>query len=85
MPRYLFNVNDGETFKKDDEGVELPDLDAVREEAVAAVKDITAGKLKQGAAVGVVSERSFDVTDESGRTVLNMPFKVALQTEGPHR
>ncbi|HEY5965134.1 MAG TPA: hypothetical protein VIU42_14050 [Xanthobacteraceae bacterium] len=33
MARFYFNIQDGETLL-DDEGMELPDLDAVRHEAV---------------------------------------------------
>ena len=38
MPRYYFNVRDGYDLDEDEEGVELPDLEAARAEAQATVE-----------------------------------------------
>ena len=37
MPRYFFNIRDGYDVDEDEEGVELPDLDAAKAEALATV------------------------------------------------
>ena len=42
MSRYYFNVKDGETIL-DDEGIELPGMEAVRDEAVATSLEILRG------------------------------------------
>jgi hypothetical protein len=40
MPRYYFNVRQNKFLLKDDEGADLADLNAVREEAVASAREI---------------------------------------------
>ena len=41
MKRYYFDVHDGRQFIRDDEGVELPDIESARQEATAALSEIT--------------------------------------------
>jgi hypothetical protein len=47
MPRYYFDTRDGDTFIEDDEGVEMPDLEAAKVVAALALaelaKDVIAG------------------------------------------
>ena len=40
MPRYFLHVNNSIGFVEDEEGVELPDLDAAREKAAAGVRSM---------------------------------------------
>lgn len=40
MRRYYFDVDDGETFLRDEEGVESSSLDEVHDEAVALLPEI---------------------------------------------
>ena len=44
MPRYYFDVRDGERFFEDTEGVEFPDIEAAREEAARAVGEVPNGR-----------------------------------------
>jgi hypothetical protein len=39
MPRYFFDVRDGESFDPDLEGMALPDLQSAEREAIEALKD----------------------------------------------
>jgi hypothetical protein len=40
MPRYYFDLRDGDEFAVDDEGVELRDIDLVQEEAARSLADM---------------------------------------------
>jgi hypothetical protein len=68
MPRYYFNVRDGFDLDEDDEGVELPDVEAAKAEAIATVEEL---RDELGAdAAGI----ELEVTDEEGRRLLTLPF-----------
>ena len=69
VPRYFFQIHDSQTIP-DPEGVELPDMAAVRSEAI-----ITAGEMLRdldGALSG--EEWRMEVTDEGGQPVLTLRF-----------
>ena len=70
MARYFFHVRDGTTFVRDDEGVDLPDLDAVRWEAEQGARVF--GDSAEGR--NGTTSQIFEVTDESGAVVLIYPF-----------
>jgi hypothetical protein len=40
MKRYFFDIRDGDQLAVDDEGLELPDVEAAKEEAARALADI---------------------------------------------
>lgn len=40
MPRYYFDTDDGDLFIEDTEGLDLPDHQAARKEALASLPDI---------------------------------------------
>ncbi|MDA9393079.1 hypothetical protein WN73_21405 [Bradyrhizobium sp. CCBAU 45394] len=40
MKRYYFDIRDGNQFIRDDEGLELPDIESARQEATAALSEI---------------------------------------------
>jgi hypothetical protein len=67
MPRFFFNIRDGHDFDEDDEGVELPDVDAARAEALATVEELR-GELRDAGNI------ELEITDESGRRLLTVPF-----------
>lgn len=50
MPRYYFNYRSGEKSEPylDDEGIDLPDLSAAREEAIGGARDIAADRVRSG-------------------------------------
>jgi len=41
MRRYYFDIRDGCQFIRDDVGVELPDIESARQEATAALSELT--------------------------------------------
>ena len=70
VPRYYFNVHDGVDII-DKDGTELPDMAAVRREAVLsaglAIRDMGLQFWGHG-------DWRMDVLDESGNTVLTLKF-----------
>jgi len=76
MPRYFFHIKDEATTMLDQEGIELDDLEAVRNEATQAARQGMSERVLDGHAP---NDRTFVVTDEQGRVVLNFPFKEAIR------
>jgi hypothetical protein len=75
MPRYYFHVCGGDKVIEDLEGIDLPNIAAVQEEALQAAREIVAELVIQG---DRINERRFLVVDENGDTVLIMPFTSAI-------
>ena len=70
MPRYFVHIKDEVEIIRDEEGLELRGLDAVREEATESAREMMSEKVRAGA---------FVVTDEQGHVVLNFPFRDAIR------
>ncbi len=68
MPLYFFHIRDQHYLHEDREGIELPDLQAVLEEALRTDRDL----LVEGAGIYGLE---FEITDGSGRTVLKVPIQ----------
>ena len=68
MPRYFFHIRDQHHLHEDDEGIDLPNLHAVLEEALRTDRELTVDP------VGVFG-LEFEITDCSGRTVLKVPIQ----------
>jgi len=74
MPHFYFHLCDGESIT-DPVGKELPDLDAVQDEAVRSARlmisaDVLEGRLNLG--------WRFDIRDADGTLVMRFPFSDAL-------
>ena len=69
MRRYVFNIQDGSDFP-DRDGTELPDMKAVRTEAIRA----SAGMLRDNASYWDGTEWRINVVDDDGVTVLRLRF-----------
>ena len=67
MPRYFFNIRDGYDVDEDEEGIELPDIEAARAEALATVEELR-DELRDAGNI------ELEITDESGRRLLTVPF-----------
>jgi hypothetical protein len=72
MPRYYFSITNGRPFK-DIDGLELPDLDAARAEAIGFARDLMRTELAQDA----WSSWTVRVTDGMHEVVLNIAFSEA--------
>jgi hypothetical protein len=65
MARYFFDTDDGDTFVEDDEGQELPNAEAAREAALAALPGMARDKMPDG------DHRTFCATvrDDAGTVI----------------
>jgi hypothetical protein len=76
MPLYFLDSRDGDDFIVDDDGVELDDIDAVRNQAALALaglaRDVLPGAFRR--------ELAIEARDESGRPVLraSLVFETAI-------
>jgi uncharacterized protein DUF6894 len=68
MPRFFFHVRDQHYLHEDQEGIELPDLQAVLEEALRTDRELA---VEPAGLYGL----EFEITDSSGRTVLKVPIR----------
>jgi len=79
MARYFFHLRDGDTLLPDDEGLELPDLEAVRSYAVESARQLLSQAALSGNAGSV--RQLIQVLDDGGRTVLTTPIGHATGTD----
>lgn len=77
MPRFYFHLRDGDTYDEDADGVELPDIDNARTEAVVAAREILAEQITLGIPVG---DQVFEVTNEEGLIVFALAFRNILHS-----
>jgi hypothetical protein len=80
MPRYHFHIRKGEVLVEDPEGTEVAQAESLEDEAIEAARDLLADGDRQG-----LDRREwvFEVTDESGTTVLTLPFSEAVEPDLP--
>ncbi|MDB5556177.1 MAG: hypothetical protein JWL86_6161 [Rhizobium sp.] len=78
MPRFYFNVRDGDTLIADREGVEMPGKSAAAEEARQAARDLLAERVKFGEPL---ESRQFEVVNDNGETILTLPFRSVLRLD----
>jgi hypothetical protein len=81
MPRYFFNIRDGDKLVHDLEGIDVDDLSAVQNEAMTSAKEIIAEALLSGRPAPLA--HSFEVLDENGRLILEFLFARAAHEAGP--
>ena len=80
MPRYFFHIRKGDVLVQNPESIEVSMGDSLEEEAVEAARDL----LADGDARGVDRrEWAFEVAEESGTTVLTLPFIAAAEADFP--
>ena len=82
MPRYYFNLRHRPGpagLAVDQEGEELPDLNAVRERALFMARDMIARTRTDIVRDWFVC--SFEITDEQGEHVLTVPFSDTVPEE----
>lgn len=79
MPRYFFHLHECGTLLEDEEGVELPDLTAARRAAVKNARDVMCGEINRGT---LCLGCRIEVRDSHGVTVLELPFREAVEISG---
>ena len=73
MPRYFLNVRDRDVLMEDPDGDEASGLNEIRRIAESCIADIYARPHTYGEAL-TWDRRSLEITDETGSTVLVVPF-----------
>ena len=74
MPRYFFHVYD-DVIAQDEEGAELPSIEAARLNALIGARDLIAEQVRRGY---FVLSHWIDVVDEQGAPVLTVTFRDAV-------
>jgi enamine deaminase RidA (YjgF/YER057c/UK114 family) len=76
MPRYFRHIRHDGQIIQDPEGIDLPDLEAARAEAIQEIRDILAEAVKSG--TDDMIDDALVLTDETGRVLTIIPFLEAL-------
>ncbi|WP_134499057.1 DUF6894 family protein [Microvirga pakistanensis] len=76
MPRYYRHIRQGDQLIQDPDGIELPDLDAARGEALEGIRDILADAIRRG--MDAPLDDAIVIMDEAGRELAIIPFAEAL-------
>ena len=79
MPTYYFHIRDGDTVVLDDDGCELADFEAIRNEALRSARDLH----QQSADEHIFTSNApyIAVCDQAGNVVLTQPIHL---TNGEH-
>ena len=78
MPRFYFHIRNSGNVD-DEEGQEFPDLDAARECAVEAARDLVCADIRQGY---LNLDHRVEVADGAGVVLLQVTFRDAFTIEG---
>ena len=76
MPRFFFDVHDG-TFSRDEDGVELADIDAARKAVWNTLPAIAADRQANG---NMACQLRMDVRDESGKHVFHAALTLVIES-----
>ena len=76
MPRFYRHMQHGDQFIEDPEGIELPDLDAARADALRGVRDLLSEAIRKG--TDDLLEDAVIITDGSRRELMRIPFSEGL-------
>jgi CRP-like cAMP-binding protein len=82
MPRFFFNIRNGNGLTEDEEGRDLPDAGRAREEAVKGVRSIVSEEAKAGR---IDLAGRIEIRDERGAPLFEVPFGDALVVDRPSR
>jgi hypothetical protein len=77
--RFYLHIYGPNCALEDDEGYELPNAEAAREEAIKSARELMAESLRFGRPMG--RNCFFRILDEGGHTVADVPFADAIPPE----
>ena len=75
MPHLFLHLHHGRERVEDLEGADFDSLEAAREEAVAAAREIMSDRVRSGQSP---NDSQFEIADESGKILLMFPFHDAI-------
>ena len=73
MSRFFIHVRCGDTLTEDPEGYDLPNVEAARDEALAAAREILADGLKSEG----LSCEQLEIHDDAGQLLTTVPVRDA--------
>lgn len=79
MPRFHLNLHNVHVDAPDDEGHDLPDLDAARRQAIEGIRDFIGHEARTGK---IDFRGEMTITDEANNTVATIPFADAFTIHG---
>jgi uncharacterized protein DUF6894 len=79
VPRYFFDVHDG-TFLRDNEGVELRDIDAARKQVWDTLPMMAAQRQADG---NMAFQLRMDVRDEAGNHLFHATLALVIEAASP--
>ena len=79
MARFFFHVRDGADLSRDEEGQDLPDVDAARREAVSSNREMLGERILHG---GALDHRQIEIADEAGQVVCVVTSADVLLKDG---
>lgn len=75
MPRFYFHLHNDEV-SHDEEGKELLNSSAARQQALSYARDMAAVTVREG---HLNLSHSIEVTDQDGESVVTLPFRDAIR------
>ncbi|HEX3674652.1 MAG TPA: hypothetical protein VHU87_10295 [Rhizomicrobium sp.] len=72
MPRYYFHIREGGNLVEDEEGAEVPDLEAAKSEARASARDLAIDEIRNERRV---NGRVIEVADGYGKTLATIAIR----------
>jgi hypothetical protein len=75
MPQFHLNLHDATVDVRDEEGVDVADLDEARDRAIAGIRDFLSHELAEGR---LDLRGRIDITDHRGVSVMTVPFGEAV-------
>ena len=75
MPRYYFDIHDGERLTRDEEGIEYEARKAVRDAAIGVLPAIVQDELPDGGECGLTVK----VRDETGRYIFQATLSIKAE------
>jgi hypothetical protein len=78
MPKFFFNVRDGDRIIEDHEGIDMPAAEDAEAEALHAARELLAEQLKFGSKLDT---RAFEIVNDRGEKIFSLPFRSVLRLE----
>lgn len=79
MARFFFHLHECGNITPDEDGVDRPDLESVRQDALKAVREVMCAEVREGR---LCLSCHIEVLDADGTRVLMLPFKDAIEISG---
>lgn len=77
MPRYFFDLQNGDGLVRDEEGAELDCLALARDVAIRSVRDVAASEIREGREISLSS--FIAIRDAAGAEIERVTFDQALR------